>query len=159
MKLVRDTRQAWPGLSWYERFEQLVVLVLTALIAVLIVVTTWNLVLVVADLVMSGVLTPARPEVFQAVFGMIMLVLISLEFNHSLIGVLDRRETIVHLRTVVMIALLAVLRKFIILPVEKISASVLFGLAAATVALGLLLWCLPGGGLERVVARSHRNTE
>lgn len=64
MKPVRDTRRAWAGLSWYERFEQLVALVLTGLIAVLIVVATWNLLLVVARLVAMGVLDPARPEVF-----------------------------------------------------------------------------------------------
>jgi len=142
MKPVRDTRRAWAGLSWYERFEQLVALVLTALIAVLIVVTTWNLVLVVADMVTAGLLTPARPEVFQAVFGMIMLVLISLEFNHSLIGVLERRETVVHLRTVVMIALLAVLRKFIVMPVEEVAAPKLLGLSAAVLSLGAVLWSL-----------------
>ncbi len=146
MKPVRDTRRAWAGLSWYERFEQLVALVLTGLIAVLIVVATWNLLLVVARLVAMGVLDPARPEVFQAVFGMIMIVLISLEFNHSLIGVLERHETIVHLRTVVMIALLAVLRKFIVMPVEEVAAPKLLGLSAAALSLGAVLWSLRENG-------------
>lgn len=146
MKPVRDTRQAWATLSWYERFEQLVALLLTALIAVLIVVAGWNLVLVVARLVAAGLLDPARPEIFQAVFGAIMIVLISLEFNHSLIGVLERQNSIVHLRTVVMIALLAVLRKFIILPVEEVAAPKLLGLSAAVLALGALLWSLREDG-------------
>jgi uncharacterized membrane protein (DUF373 family) len=73
---------------------------------------------------------------------MIMLVLISLEFNHSLIGVLERRETVVHLRTVVMIALLAVLRKFIVMPVEEVAAPKLLGLSAAVLSLGAVLWSL-----------------
>ena len=33
---LKETRQAWPGLTVYERFEQVAALVITALVSVLI---------------------------------------------------------------------------------------------------------------------------
>jgi len=80
---LRDTRKAWPGLSLYERFEEVVVVVLTGLIGLVIVAAMINLCFRVVLLVIFGLLDPAEHSVFQAVFGMIFTVLIALEFNHS----------------------------------------------------------------------------
>jgi hypothetical protein len=41
---LRETREAWPALGFYERFEQIVCLILTFLIACLIAAATWHLV-------------------------------------------------------------------------------------------------------------------
>jgi uncharacterized membrane protein (DUF373 family) len=87
-------------------------------------------------------LDPARPEVFQTVFGMIMIVLISLEFNHTIVGLLERGRSIVQVRAVVLIALLAVLRKFIVIEIGETDALVLLALSAATLALGGVYWAV-----------------
>ena len=71
---------------------------------------------------------------------MIFTVLIALEFNHSIIGVLHRKESIIHVRTVVLIALLALCRKFIILDATKTEPLSVIGLAAAILALGGVHW-------------------
>ena len=73
-------------------------------------------------------------------FGIIFTVLIALEFNHSIIGVLHRKESIVQVRTVVLIALLALVRKFIILDASKTDPLTILGLAAAILALGSVHW-------------------
>lgn len=137
---LRETRDAWPGLSAYERFEQVVSLVLTGLIGLVIVAALVNLTVRVLALVVSGLLDPAEPAVFQAIFGMIFTVLIALEFNHSIIGVLRRNESVIRVRTVVLIALLALCRKFIILDASKTEPLTIFGLAAAILALGAVHW-------------------
>jgi uncharacterized membrane protein (DUF373 family) len=80
-------------------------------------------------LVLSGLLDPAETGVFQAVFGMIFTVLIALEFNHSIISILHRKESIVKVRTVLLIALLALVRKFIILDASKTDPLTVVGLA------------------------------
>lgn len=152
MKPVRDARCTWAGLSSHKRFEQLVAPWLAGVVGVLIVVAIWNLLLVIAELVLSGVMTPARPQLFQTVFGMIVIVLLSLAFDHSLIGVFERRESILHLCTVVMIALLVVLRKFIILPMGEASPTTLIGPSAGALAVGAVLWCLSGDGVKRLMA-------
>jgi uncharacterized membrane protein (DUF373 family) len=138
--ILRETREAWPGLSTYARFEQVVSLVLTALIGLVIIAAVLNLTFRVVTLVLFGMLDPAEHGVFQAIFGMIFTVLIALEFNHSILGVLERKESIVQVKTVVLIALLALARKFIILDATKTEPMTIIGLAAAILALGGVYW-------------------
>ena len=137
---LRETRKAWPGLSVYERFEEVVVVVLTGLIGLVIVAAMVSLCFRVILLVIFGLLDPAEHSVFQAVFGMIFTVLIALEFNHSILSVLHRQESIIQLRTVVLIALLALARKFIILDASKTEPLTIIGLACAVLALGAVHW-------------------
>src|SRR4051794_27388371 len=66
--MLRETREAWPGLSTYERFEQVVSLVLTALIGLVIIAAVINLTFRVVTLVVFGMLDPAEHGVFQAIF-------------------------------------------------------------------------------------------
>jgi uncharacterized membrane protein (DUF373 family) len=54
--------------------------------------------------------------------------------------VLERRHSIVQVRTVVLIALLALVRKFIILDATKTEPLTIIGLAAAILALGSVHW-------------------
>ena len=114
--------------------------VLTALIGLVIIVAMVNLCSRVDLLVIFGLLDPAEHTVFQAVFGMIFTVLIALEFNHSILSVLHRQESIIQLRTVILIAMLALARKFIILDASKTEPMTIIGLAAAVLALGAVHW-------------------
>ena len=79
-------------------------------------------------------------SVFQAIFGAIFTVIIALEFKRSLLVVAERKESIVQVRTVILIALLAIVRKLIILDLASTDALQLFALAAAILALGAVYW-------------------
>jgi len=140
IRFMVETREAWPELNLYQRFEQIIALVLTGLMSVVIVVAVWNLVVGVVGVLGTGLIDPANAEVFQQIFGMFMIVLIALEFNHSMVDVLERRRSIVQLRTVVLIALLAVLRKFIVVEVGAPETGLILSLSAAALALGALFW-------------------
>ncbi len=140
MKSV-ETERRWGALSFYDRFEHVVVLILTGLIAIVIVAAVWNLALkILFSLVLSDTFDPTDHGVFQAVFGMIFTVIIALEFKRSLLVLAERGETIVQVRTVVLIAILAVVRKLIILDLSKTEALQLLALAAAILALGGVYW-------------------
>lgn len=131
----------WGVLTFYERFEHVVILILTGLIAVVIVSAVWNLALkILFSLVLSDSFDPTDHAVFQAVFGMIFTVIIALEFKRSLLVIAERRETVVQVRTVILIAMLAVVRKLIILDLATTNAQQLFALAAAILALGGVYW-------------------
>jgi hypothetical protein len=110
---LRATREAWPGRTAHERFEQVAALVVTGLVSVLIAAAPVHLTWEVLVLVLMGLADPAGKRLFQAIFGMIMTVLMALEFNHSIRGVSERRHGIIQVRTVVLIALLARVRKFV----------------------------------------------
>jgi uncharacterized membrane protein (DUF373 family) len=130
-------------LSIYQRFEHVVVTILTALIAIIVVVAVWNLsVKILFGLVLSGSLDPSDYSIFQAVFGMIFTVIIALEFKKSLLVIAERRDNVVQIRSVVMIALLAICRKVIILDLRQTDTSQVFALAAAILALGVVYWLI-----------------
>jgi uncharacterized membrane protein (DUF373 family) len=138
-----NVRAQFKLLSLYQRFEHIVITILTALIAIIVVVAVWNLTLkIVFGLILPGNLDPSDYAIFQAVFGMIFTVIIALEFKKSLLVIAERRENVVQIRSVVMIALLAICRKVIILDVKETDALQIFALAAAILALGVVYWLI-----------------
>jgi uncharacterized membrane protein (DUF373 family) len=140
---LKVAREQLRLLSLYQRFEQIVVLVLTALIAIIVVAALWSLcVKVLFGLLLSGSLDPSDYAVFQAVFGMIFTVIIALEFKKSLLVLAERRDNVVQIRSVVMIALLTICRKVIILDLTETDASHILALAAAILALGVVYWLI-----------------
>ncbi len=138
--LLESVGASFRNLSIYERFEQAIVLALTLLIVVVVTSATWHLAVAVAALAITDELDPANQQVFQAVFGMIFTVIIALEFKHSLLIVLARQESVVRVRSIVLIAMLAMVRKFIILDLGSAAASEVFALSAAILALGIVYW-------------------
>src|SRR6476619_4358244 len=127
----RRARGEWMLLTFYERFEQVVILILTGLIAIVIVFAVWNLGLKIFHAVLSPQnFDPTDYSVFPAIFGAIFTVIIALEFKRSLLVVAQRQESIVQVRTVILIALLAIVRKVIILDLASTEALQLFALAA-----------------------------
>jgi uncharacterized membrane protein (DUF373 family) len=130
-------------LSIYQRFEHVVILILTALIAFVVVAAVWNLILkILFDFIFSGNFDPLDYSVFQAVFGMIFTVIIALEFKKSLLVVAERKDSVVQIQTVVVIALLAICRKIIILDLTETDAWHILSLAAAILALGAVYWLI-----------------
>jgi uncharacterized membrane protein (DUF373 family) len=143
MKLLEQMdikTEQWKVASSYERFEQIVVLILTGLIIVVIASAVWHLAIkILFGLVLTS-FDPTDPTVFQTVFGMIFTVIIALEFKHSILIMMKRQESIVQVRTVVLIAMLAVIRKFIIIDLSSETANQMFALAAGIIALGAVYW-------------------
>ncbi len=137
---MSDLRSKWKTLSLYERFEQTVVSLLTLVIAIIIALATWQLLLHTIRLVESHVVDPADSQVFQGLFGMVLTVLIALEFKHTLLVVKHHRRAIVQVRAVVLIALLALVRRFIILDLYQTTPSVVAALAGSALALGVVFW-------------------
>jgi uncharacterized membrane protein (DUF373 family) len=135
---LRALRATFGGLTLYEMFEHAIILVLTMLIMVVVASATWHLAWVVLQLVVNNEIHPANQAAFQAVFGMIFTVLIALEFKHSMLIVLARQESVVRVRSVILIAMLAMIRKFIILDLAEAPPAELFGLSAAILALGIV---------------------
>ena len=150
-KELADMRLQFEPLSFYQKFEQICVLALTALIAVIIVFAIWHLAINVLTAVITNTFDPTDYAVFQTVFGMIFTVIIALEFKRSLLVLAERRESIVQVRAVILIALLAVVRKLIILDLKHTEAFQLLALAASILALGGVYWL--------VRDRDHRDSK
>lgn len=137
-----DTRTHWPILTVYERFEQVVAIILSLIIAVVISLALVQLVIRVGTMLLSGAIDPLEHEAFQTLFGMMMTLLIAMEFKHSIVRVALRRSSIIQVKTVLLIALIALSRKFVILDSKATSASTIASLAGATLVLGVVYWLL-----------------
>ncbi len=131
----------WRIMTFYQRFESLVAMVITLLITIVIVVTIYRLFVDVVGGLVLGALDPLDHRVFQTVFGEILTVLIALEFSHTLQYVATGQQS-TQTKVILLIALLAVTRKFIILDVKETTAETMIGLAAIALALGIVYWLL-----------------
>ncbi len=68
-----------------------------------------------------------------------MTLLIAMEFKHSIVRVALRRDSIIQVKTVILIGLIALARKFVILDPETSPAKIA-ALAGAMLALGATYW-------------------
>lgn len=140
--VFQETKEHWSTLNFYERFEQIIALVLSMVISVVIVIALTELIAKVWNMLISGALDPLDHHVFQVVFGAIMTLLITMEFKHSIVRVVSRKESIIQIKTVVFIAILALARKFIILDTSKTDANTITALAITVLALAGVYWII-----------------
>jgi uncharacterized membrane protein (DUF373 family) len=138
----RSFAERWREMTVYQRFESLVGAVLTVIVTCVVIVAVYRLAVGVLGGLVLGILDPLKPEVVQTVFGEIMTVLIALEFNHTLRYSVARDQSVIQTKTVLLIAILALSRRFILLDLSATDGVELFGLAALTVALGGTYWLM-----------------
>ena len=122
----------------YGLFERLASVLLLVGIAVVVVLaiesfghTIWETV--------GGLQTPLRYDKFEILFDRILAALIALELAHSVRQMVEGKHGLSQVRTVIVIGVLALVRKLIVLDVETTSGMFLLGLAVAILALGGLL--------------------
>ena len=127
----------WDLVTYYQRFESAVACVLTIVIALIVLVALYRLCVGVVVALLFRAVDPLEHAVFQSIFGEIMTLLIALEFNHTLRYIVTKHQSVIQTKVVLLIALLAVARKFIILDMHETTPGVLLGLAAITLALGV----------------------
>ena len=151
-------KSEWAILSYYQRFESLVAFALTLVVVSIILVALYRLASEVIVGLLLGVLDPLDHRIFQSVFGEIMTLLIALEFNHTLQYVVKREQSIIQTKVVLLIALLAMARKFIILDLGAVSGEQLLGLAAITLVLGVVYWLMQERD-DRAASIPHRSQE
>jgi uncharacterized membrane protein (DUF373 family) len=135
-------KDRWTILTWYQRFEGAVAFVLTLVISLIVIIALYRLCVEVVTALLVGAVNPLEHSVFQTVFGQIMTLLIALEFNHTLRYVVTRQQSVIQTKVVILIALLALARKFIVLDIRETTPAYLLALAAVTLALGLSYWLM-----------------
>jgi uncharacterized membrane protein (DUF373 family) len=134
------TREQWSAMTLYEKFEQVVIFLLIGIIAVIVVASLWALLREVVNRLVLGAFGTLDYATFQVVFGMIFTVVIALEFKRSLLVATERSFGILQVRTIILIALLAITRKFIILDLGETEPAKIAALAGAALALGAVHW-------------------
>lgn len=139
---LNSNYEEWKLMTIYEKFEQCISLAVVFLISITILVALYRLTIKVYEAVFITPIDPIEPAFFQSLFGMIMTLLIAMEFKHSILRVVARKDSIIQVKTVLLIAILAISRKFIILDTKLMSPAELSALALALLALGAVYWLI-----------------
>ncbi len=121
-----------------EQFERLVAVILIFIISIIVAISVYRVADTAYNALVIGHEDPLSYAFFQKTFGQIMTVLIAIEFNQSIVQIVRRIENIFQIKIVLLIAMLALTRKFIILDINNISFEKMLGLAAIMLTLGIV---------------------
>lgn len=135
-------KKCWLVMTFYERFEQIVLMILSFIISLVILFALLQLMVNIYSILMAGVLNPMDYKIFQVIFGMIMTLLIAMEFKHSIVKILERQSHIVQVKSIILLALLALARKFIIIHLDETEPLKLMALSLSVLVLGVVYWLL-----------------
>lgn len=135
----------WSSLSGYQRFERLVSLILTTAISAVVLVALYYLIVHVVQLLFVQTRDPFDYRVFQAVFDMILTVLIAMEFNNSIVRTMKHDGGFIQVEIVVLIAIMALVRKFMVMDLETIDYLKIIALSAGVLSLGICYWLVRQG--------------
>ena len=126
----------------FHRFETVITMGIVVMISIMILAAFWGLGIETYHLVLHGAFATLDHKAFQSAFGMVMTLLIALEFNRTIMHAYleDAREAIV--KTVVLVSILAVSRQFIVFEVETVSPFILIALAVSLLSLGIVYWLM-----------------
>jgi uncharacterized membrane protein (DUF373 family) len=91
----------------------------------------------------------------QDTFGLILTIVIVLEFNHSIYVAMTQGSGAIQTRIVVLIAVLVIARKLMLKDFDAVDYQTLLGYGGLLLALGGLYWLISDGDRRRARAASH----
>ena len=158
MALEAFTTAKWPKLVSYGTFERIA---LGSVMLMLAAITLYAIVFVVIKLLGDLALGESFLDkaALQDTFGLILTIVILLEFNHSIYVALRERSGAIQARIVVLIVILVVARKLMLSDFDTLDIETLLGFGGLLLALGGLYWLICDGDRRRAHAASHKAPE
>lgn len=141
-KGIRELKVLWPEMSPFERFEYLVMMLVSFILTIVILVALWRLVENVYQLFIDQMMGHTGFEAFQVTFGMLLTLFIAFEFRNSIEAVLEGKGLLFQAKIVVLIAIIALARKFLVLDSKETGAEVMVAYAAIALSMGVIYWLL-----------------
>jgi uncharacterized membrane protein (DUF373 family) len=144
----------WPKLASYGQFERIA---LGSVMLMLAVITVYAIVFVAIKVAGDLALGESFLDkaALQDTFGLILTIVILLEFNHSIYVALTQGSGAIQTRIVVLIAILVIARKLMLKDFEAVDFQTLLGYGGLLLALGGLYWLISDGDRRRARAASH----
>jgi uncharacterized membrane protein (DUF373 family) len=141
----------WPELASYAGFERIA---LGSVLVMLGAITVCAIVFVAIKLVSDLMLGESFLDkaALQDTFGLILTIVILLEFNHSIYVAMTQGSGAVQTRIVVLIAVLVIARKLMLKDFDAIDFQTLLGYGGLLLALGALYWLISDGDRRRARA-------
>ena len=158
MGLKAFSKADWRKFADYERFEQIALVCVMVLLGVLIAFAiAFASVKIVADLTLGE--TFLDKAAMQDTFGLILTIVILLEFNHSIFVALTHHTGAIQARIVVLIVVLVIARKLMLQDVSALDAVTLLGFGGLMLALGGLYWLIADADRRHAVPKAREVTK
>lgn len=141
MSLLDLFRKGIHGRTPYERFEEAILGIVVFMISVVIVYSLILSIITLAEHFRSG-LTFIEAGAMKDTFGLILTVIILVEFNHSIVLAIRQRSGAVQVRIIVLITIIVLARKLVLLDYSEASGETLLGLGWLGLSLGGLYWLI-----------------
>jgi len=141
-------RKQAKGRTIYEWFEQIVLSILVLIICLVIVYSLIIVTIKIFEDLVSGV-GFIETVALKDTFGLILTVIILVEFNHSIVLAIRQRSGAIQVRIVVLITIIVLARKLVLLDYAAASVETLLGLGGLALALGGLYWLISDGEQRR----------
>jgi uncharacterized membrane protein (DUF373 family) len=154
MALEGFTPPKWTKLASYGQFERIA---LGSVLVMLAIITVFAIVFVATRLVADLALGESFLDkaALQDTFGLILTIVILLEFNHSIYVALTERSGAIQARIVVLIVILVIARKLMLKDFEAPDYQTMLGFGGLLLALGALYWLICDGDRRRARAAAH----
>ncbi len=148
----------WPKLASYAGFERIA---LGSVLVMLGAITVCAIVLVAIKLVSDLMLGESFLEkaALQDTFGLILTIVILLEFNHSIYVAMTKGSGAVQARIVVLIAVLVIARKLMLKDFDAIDFQTLLGYGGLLLALGGLYWLISDGDRRHALSAAREGSD
>jgi uncharacterized membrane protein (DUF373 family) len=154
--MLSRIKKGLTGRTFYDQFELIVSGIVLFLVSMVIIYTTiLTSIVLIHDFLMGMAFIDA--EVFKDTFGLILTILILLEFNHSIVSALRRRSGSIQVSIIVLITITVIARKLILLDYASATPETLLGLGGLALALGTLYWLI--AGVERRTRSSEHSPD
>ena len=143
MFLLDLLSRQYKGRPIYDQFELLVSGVVLFLISTVIIYTTILASITLFEDFSTG-MAAVDSAVLKDTFGLILTILILLEFNHSIVSALRQRAGAMQVSIIVLITITVIARKLILLDYASASLETMLGLGGLALLLGALYWLIAG---------------
>jgi uncharacterized membrane protein (DUF373 family) len=151
-KILLDTLHKQGGLyRIYTRFELVVSSVLLIFVSLIIVYSLAVLAVTLFEEFTYGVHL-VEAAALKDTFGLILSILILVEFNHSIALAIHRRSGVLQVRVIVLITIIVIARKLILIDYATTRIETWLALGALSLALGLLYWLLSNVAIRRAAS-------
>jgi hypothetical protein len=158
MGLKAFSRRDWRNLVTYGQFERAALACVMALLGVLVAdVIVFAAIKIVADLALGEAFLDKAA--LQDTFGLILAIVILLEFNHSIYVALIHRTGAIQTRIVVLILVLVIARKLMLQDFASLDLPTLAGFGGLLLALGALYWLISDGDRRHAPAAAKESHE
>lgn len=139
---IKKIKSLWLEIKIFEKFEYWMLMFVSLILAIIILVAFIRLAENVFYLFLLQFNSNTKFTDFQTTFGMLLTLLIAFEFRNSINAMLEGKGLLVQAKIILLIAIIALARKFLVLDPKAYDTGLMIAYAAIALSLGIIYWLL-----------------